>query len=181
KGLYAIDLTSGRSRPLTTTSSGIGRQPPSALAISPDGQSVLFDLPAGNEHRIMQVPRDGSGMVRPIIILTSQTFGLDVGPDGSVYVGQSERIADVFSYSPQTARVERRTLPATANGISGVLLPLPDGRILFGSTSAGRERLAVLAPGKDAVPFLETEEPTTSTRCRVGTDRTGLLIGNEAT
>src|SRR5205814_5130509 len=52
KGLYAIDLTSGRSRPLTTTSSGIGHQPPSALAIRPDGQSVLFDLPAGNEHRI---------------------------------------------------------------------------------------------------------------------------------
>ena len=179
QGWYAIDLTSGRTRRLTTTASTNSHQPVPALAITPDGQSVLFDLPAGNVHRIVQVSRDGSGMVRSLVTLTAQTSGLDVGPDGSLYVGQAERIADVFWYSPPTGKVERRTLPDAA-AQSDMLLPLPDGRVLFRSTSAGRDQLAVLAPGKDAVPFLETEEPTTSPMSLVGKDRVAFLIGNES-
>ena len=65
-------------------------------------------------------------------------------------------------------------MPAAA-AQSDMLLPLPDGRVLVRSTSAGRDQLAVLAPGKDAVPFLETEEPTTSPMSLVGKDRVAFL------
>ncbi len=69
-------------------------------------------------------------------------------------------------------------MPDTA--ILSDTLPLPDGRILFGSTSAGHDQLAVLAPGKDAVPFLDTEEPTRIPASLVGTDRVAFLIGNDS-
>ena len=88
QSLYAIDLASGRTRLLTTTS-GISNQLVTSLAISPDGQSVLFDLPAGNLHRIVQVSRDGSDVIRSLVTLTAPTAGLDVGPDGSLYAGSS--------------------------------------------------------------------------------------------
>ena len=173
-GLYVIDLASGRTRRLAPTALIAAT---TQLAITPDDQWVLFDLPSGNVHRIVRVPRDGSPVMRSLVTLTGGTSGLDVGPDGSLYVGQSERISEVFWYSPSTGKVERLTLPDSAK--QDMLLPLPDGRVLFPSLTTGRDQLSVLSPGKDAVPFFDTEEPTTTPASLVGKDRVAFLIGKE--
>ena len=68
--LYVVDLTSGRVRRIVPT---VAISPPGwvfPLTVTQDGGSVLFDLPAGNLHRIVAVPRDGSEQVRPIVTLT---------------------------------------------------------------------------------------------------------------
>ncbi len=59
--LFAIDLASGKTRrlapelPIRQTSEGF------LIAPTPDNRSVLIDLPAGNLHQIVSVPRSGSG------------------------------------------------------------------------------------------------------------------------
>lgn len=88
--LYAIDLATGATRRLAPA---IDIPRPTwalPLAVTPDGQSVLFDLPSGNLHQITAVPRDGSDAVRVVATLTSRPLNLDVGPDGSLYVDQTD-------------------------------------------------------------------------------------------
>ena len=58
-----------------------------------------------------------------------------------------------------------------------MVLPLPDGRVLFPSSPAGRAQLAVMAPGKDSVPFLETDEPTSAPLSLLGKDGVAFVIG----
>jgi hypothetical protein len=61
------------------------------LAISPDGQSVLIDLPSGDLHRIVAIPKSGSGRTRTVIVLTSEPYAFDAAPDGTLYVDQVSR------------------------------------------------------------------------------------------
>ena len=173
QGVFVINLASGRTRRLAPDLSP-GAQTP--IGVTPDGRSVLLALPSGNVHRIVQVPRDGTAPIQPLITLMASPSTLDVGPDGSLYVDQSERIKEILWHSAATGRTERRALPETTRG-STAALPLPDGRVLFGSVPAGREQLAVMAPGRDAVPFLETDEPTQAPIALLGTDRVAFRIG----
>jgi hypothetical protein len=59
-----LDLASGRSRriaPDVTLAFGLWSFP---LAVSADGQSVLFIAPSGNLQRVVSAPRDGSAGTR---------------------------------------------------------------------------------------------------------------------
>jgi len=58
--LYAIDLASSRLRRLAPDLPRTQRDSAFPLAVAPDGHSVLIDLPAGDLHRIVAVPRDGA-------------------------------------------------------------------------------------------------------------------------
>jgi eukaryotic-like serine/threonine-protein kinase len=59
--LYALDIASGKARrlaaqlPIRQTSEGF------PLAPTPDNRSVLIDLPSGNLHQVVAVPRSGFG------------------------------------------------------------------------------------------------------------------------
>jgi hypothetical protein len=175
RGLFAISLATGRSRRLAP---GLPVADVTAIATTPGGQWVLFNIPSGNVDRIVEVPRDGSRVVRPVLTL-AHPGTLDVGPDGSIYVDHETRTSEAFSYSPLNGKVERLTLPETTVTVQEgrMILPLPDGRMLFGTVVSGRRQLAVLAPGKNAVPFLETGEETSSPAALVGKDRAAFLIG----
>jgi hypothetical protein len=83
--LWIIDVATGRSRriaPDITLAFGLWSFP---LAVSADGQSVLFILPSGNLQRIVAAPRDGSPGVQTLLTLTQRPVALDVGPDHSIY------------------------------------------------------------------------------------------------
>jgi serine/threonine protein kinase len=182
--LYVVDLTSGRVRRIVPT---VSISPPSwtfPLAVTQDGGSVLFDLPAGNLHRIVAVPRDGSEQVRPIVTLTEQPLFLDIGPDGSLYVDQIEQPADLLRFSPASGALERIPLPSvsvSANTQSALALPLPDGRVLLTGRIVGRDRVLVMAPGKDPVPFIATDEETTGPLAMVGEDTFVFVAGTVPT
>jgi hypothetical protein len=179
--LYVIDLTSGRVRRIVPT---VPISPAWAfpLTVTQDGGSVLFDLPAGNLHRIVAVPRDGSEQIRVIITLTELPRFLDTGSDGSLYVDQLEQPTDLVRFSPASGALERIALPRVSIlGSGGSVLPLPDGRVLLTGRIVGRDRVMVMAPGKDPVPFVATEEETTGPLAMVGEDTFVFVAGTHPT
>jgi hypothetical protein len=175
--LYVIDLTSGGVRRIAPTVA-ISPSWSFPLTVTQDGGSVLFDLPAGTLHRIVAVPRDGSGQIRVIITLTEQPLFLDIGFDGSLYVDQHDRPADLLQFAPTSLALERIPLPS---GIKAWTLPLPDGRVLLTARFVGRDRVMVMAPGKDPVPFVATEEESTGPLAMVGENMFVFVVGTVPT
>ena len=177
--LYVIDLTSGRVRRIVPTAAISAPSWLFPLAVTQDGGSVLFDLPAGNLHRIVAVPRDGSEQVRQIVTLTEVPLFLDVGPDGSLYVDQIGQPADLLRFTPASGALERIPLPSAIRG--DWMLPLPDGRVLVAGRIVGRDRVMVMAPGKDPVPFVATDEETTGPLAMIGEDTFVFVAGTVPT
>jgi hypothetical protein len=54
---------------------------------------------------------------------------------------------------------------------------LPDGRIAWKEITAGRSRIVVVAPGKDAVPLVNTSEETQGPLSTVGSAEVAFMIG----
>ncbi len=175
--LYALELTSERIRRLAP-----GAPIPSSgflfpMAVEPDGRWVLFDLPAGNLHRIVAAPSDGSGPLQTRLTLTMAPGYLDVGADGSLYIDQWERPGEVLRFPASGRSPERLGVIAASPGAL-MSLPLPDGRVLATSRLAGRDRLQVLSPGKDAAPFVETQEETSTPAALAGPGQVAFVIGS---
>jgi Tol biopolymer transport system component len=173
--LWIVDLASGRTRriaPDVTLTYAMWTFP---LAISADGQSVLFILPSGNLQRVVMVPRDGSPGVRTLLTLTQRPVLLDVGPDGSVYTDQLAQPSEVFRYAPDTRALERFPLPPTHE--EGPVLPLQDSRMLLAMRSGGLDRIMVIAPGREPVPFIETQEESAAPMATLGPDKVVFLAG----
>jgi eukaryotic-like serine/threonine-protein kinase len=174
--LWIIDLASGRTRriaPDITLTFAMWSFP---LAISADGRSVVFILPAGDLQQVVMVPRDGSPGVRTLLTLTQRPVMLDVGPDGSVYTDQLTQPSEVFRYAPQARALERIQLPPTHE--EGPVLPLPDNRLLLAMRTGGLDRIMVIAPGKEPVPFIDTQEETAAPMATLGRDKVVLLAGS---
>jgi hypothetical protein len=60
----------------------------------------------------------------------------------------------------------------------GISLLLPGNRTLLAVSLAGRERLQVARPGKDPVPFVESEEETAGPLTQVGETEVAFLAGS---
>jgi len=176
--LYALDLASGRTRPLMPVPSELWGL---AIAAAPDGRSVFIVLRQGSASIVVTIPREG-GTPRSVMTLTGAVSLIDVGPDGSLYVDQTSRTPEALWYSPADARIERLTLPESTRGSgsgvgSNMLLPLPGGRVLVTAMTGAHQYVALAAPGKDPVPFVGTDEPTTFPYCLLGSDRIAFVIG----
>jgi hypothetical protein len=63
------------------------------------------------------------------------------------------------------------------NPVDLVALPLPDGRILFTSRTFGRERVVLIAAGKEPSSFVETTEETAGPLTLVGQTHVAFTIG----
>ena len=177
--LWIIDLTSGRTRrlaPDVTLTYALWSFP---LAISADGQSVLFIQPFGNLQHVVMVPRDGSPGVRTLLTLTHRPVALDVGPDGSVYTDEPMQPSEVFRYTPETRALERISLPPTHE--EGPVLPLRDNRLLLAMRTGGLDRIMLIAPGKEPVPFIETQEETAAPMAGWGLTKLCFLPGRRRT
>ena len=169
--LYAMELSSEKMTRLAPEVSNPGGTL-SALAITADERSVLFSLPLGDLGRIVSAPIDGSKGLRTLLTLTTTTAYLDAGSDGSLYADQFERPNQVVRFSPSGGTVEY-----IGDAVDGRTLALPDGRVVFGSRTAGRPRLMVAAAGKEPVPLVETQEETAMPATAVGTSQAAFLIG----
>jgi hypothetical protein len=175
-GLYVMDLSSEQIRPLAhvalTETSG-------AVAVTPDGQSALAIATTDDLYRVVRVPLDGSASVETMLMLPERIEYLDVGRDGAIYVDQRERPVEVYRVSVD-GRTRDRLAETTlsAGGTAG--LPLPDGRVLVTSRSGGRNRLLLVAKDKEAIPFLEIQEPTGRPIALVGTTHVALTIGEDS-
>ncbi len=174
--LYAMDLSSYRTRKLAPDSSFVSQD----LAATPDGRWVVIPWSTGALMRIVAIARDGSDRTRVLATLTSQAYGVDVGPDRSLYFDQYERPAALVRYTPATGRSESQTLPNLVADAATEVLPLPDGRTLVSVLSGGARRVMAVAPGSEATPFLSTGEPSDGPLALVGRDRVALVLGSGA-
>jgi hypothetical protein len=179
--VYLLDLASGHVRRLTTTS--LGGAVNQVIATTRDGKSVLATVATGNTFRIAVIGRDGR-MVNPnLLTLANSVYSIDPAADGSIYLDQVERPADVVRFSAQGGHAEKiATLPnyegtATSSVDEESFAVLPDGRAVLTQDIRGRKQLILIEAGKDPVPFLNTTEPTSSPVTAVGPNQIAFLIG----
>ncbi len=151
---------------------------PGMFGVMPDGQSVVLSFPYGDLHRVVAIPIRASGRTQTLIDVQPSAAGaaVDVGPDGSLYVGQGSRPVEVFRFSTSGAGLERiNTFPNAT--CCQPILHLPDASTLMTATVGGRNRLLLGVPGKDTVPFVDTDEETSTPAALLGNDRVSFLIG----
>jgi hypothetical protein len=149
------------------------------LAVMPDGESVLASVPNGDLNRIVAISLRPPYQTRPVLDLQQQVQGIDIGSDGSLYVDQMIRPVEVLRFSDSGRNVEH--IGGFPNITMTLLIPavhLPDGRTLGTGMISGRRRLLVTAPGKEAVPFIQTDEETGWPTVLLGNDRLAFVIGS---
>ncbi len=176
--LYLLDINAGRARRLAPELPIVQSSQLFPLAVTPDGQSVLIDLPSGNLHRIVAIPRSGTGSIRTLITLTSAPWALDAAPDGSLYVDQVNRPLEILRFPKSGGTPE---VLASLEFYSQEFAPpveFPDGRFVLPTLISGRPRLLLGKPGGSFVPLLETNEDTAPPVARVGNDEVALMIGS---
>src|SRR5262249_55969405 len=102
--LYVLELATQR---LTKLAPDLAFASPPALAISPDGQSVLARMASGDLQRIVRVPLTGSSNTpRNVLSLTTVPTQLDLARDGTLYGDQWELPFDLVRFSPSGGDLE---------------------------------------------------------------------------
>ena len=170
--LFAIDLATGSTRRLARTANSQF----DAIAATPDNRSVLLGTSVGGLWRILAVPRDGSGRTEILASLTSRSWSIDMGSDGSIYLDQYTRPRLLVRSNPEGTRSTTRPIPPES-GSATTALPLPDGRTLLAVLSGSGSRVMVLSPEQEATPFLGTTEETDGPLAMLGKDRVLLMVG----
>src|SRR4030095_3331814 len=69
------------------------------------------------------------------------------------------------------------TLPPYPDFPGSQALPLPDGRALVNARTGGQDQLLLMQPGKELVPFVETQDETSMPSSIVGQTHVAFLIG----
>ncbi len=179
--LQLLDLATGTTRPLAhpgpAPSGAFYTDEKGPLAADPHGRLVYAGHRTGDLEHIIALPRSGDGSPRRLFALTGRVFGLDVGPDGSVFLDHGQFVWEVLRFSAAGGNPER--LAAVSRMRSGPAFQLTDGRILFLGSVAGQERLLVTLPGKEAVPFVETTAETTGPIALLGGTQVAFRAGGK--
>jgi tRNA A-37 threonylcarbamoyl transferase component Bud32 len=172
--LLALDLATGKTRVLSST---IGQDFHTSVAAAPDGHAALVVEVAGDEFRVVSVPRDGSD--RHTLLLTTTLYPpyMSVGPDGSIFLDQEARPVDLIRYAPATSRLQRTPAPQTfAYGV----FPLPDGRVLAVQRSGGWSSLAAFAEDQNPTAFVATRGHSYFPVASLGHDRTIMRVSDSS-
>jgi eukaryotic-like serine/threonine-protein kinase len=168
--LLALDLATRKTRVLSFT---VGRDGHTALAAAPDGQAVLVVETAGDEFRVVSVPRDGSDRRTVLLSTTAVPLAMSVGPDGSIFLDQHSRPVELIRYAPATSRLQRT--PAPQMFVIGAF-PLPDGRVLALQRSGGASSVAAFAEDQSPTAFVSTRGHSYFPVASLGRDRVIMRV-----
>jgi hypothetical protein len=175
--LYTLEISTGQITHIPWNVEAADNYWP--LAVMPDGESVVLSDPNGDLTRIVAISLRPPFQAKPLIDLQQQVQGMDVGPDGSIYVDQINRPVEVLRFSDLGRNVERiGAFPNITMTLVDPAVHLPDGRTLGTGVISGRHRLLVTAPGKEAVPFIQTDEETSWPAVLLGNDRLAFVLGS---
>jgi len=173
--IYAVNLDSGTMRRIET---GLPDESTTALAPTPDNVSLLVALPAGDQTRVVRIPRKGGRASRPLLTVSETIHEMDCAADGSVYV-EALNFRQIVSKLPPAGGRATRIAGAPSGLFLESLASLPDGRVVLGQRSANRNRLMALQPGKEPATFIMTGEETAPPVTRVGAGEVAFLLGGE--
>jgi len=177
--LYLMDIATGTTRPLAPDLASRHNNEGYPIAITPDGRGVLWEVSAGDLHRVIVLPRDGKGGIQTLVTLTKPPWYMDMGKDGSLYLDQIERPHELLRFPvtggpPEVlASSDTYVLPEQY----GDPVETSDGRFLLDSEFSGRGRLLIGKAGEDFVPLLDTSEETSSPAVSLGNNEVALLLG----
>jgi serine/threonine protein kinase len=72
-----------------------------SYALSPDAGSVIAAFRANALVRIVRIPLQGRGTPQELFTVTSDVWGIDAAPDGSLLVNLLDRPAELVNFGPQ--------------------------------------------------------------------------------
>lgn len=127
-----------------------------ALAVAPDGQSVIYCVFGAGLNRVISVPRDGSGKMHELFTLTNDPWYLDVAPDGSIYADQISQANSILRFPPSGGAPER--LGHAQDSAATLALALPDGRPLIYTAAGFKRRFQILQRDGALSPLTESSE-----------------------
>lgn len=178
--LYAMDIVTGNSRRLATglKVQRLGEGFP--IAPTADGQAVVIDIPSGDLHRLVAVPRSGTGELQDVATFTTPPWYLDFSKDGTLYVDQVNRPHEVLQLSAKSGTpdilIHSDNLRLDASPYLDPL-QITDGRILFDTRISGHGQLLLGKPGGDLFPLLETKEEISSLAATLPHDQVAFVLG----
>src|SRR5262249_30074703 len=125
--------------------------------------------------------RDGRLSPRTLFTMSALN-NFSIGPDGSIYADQFEYPATIVTFSEHGGPVRTIANIRNAVGLSSASMNsvalLPDGRIAFAQSLAGRVRLMAVTEGREPVQLIpNTSEDTTVPVTVVGSREVALLVG----
>jgi serine/threonine protein kinase len=174
--LHILDLQSGETRPIGPdfpsgfTSSGIGGL---GLAVNPIDRSVLVDMRDGDLHQVVSIPSDGKGTSRVLLTLTQSSWGMDMTPDGTLFIDQVSRPVEIVRF--RESDTAPTPIAVVHSGMPGAL-ELPDRGILITTSFNGRSRLSVVKPDKEIVPFVDTQDETREPLAFAGPHQVAFIV-----
>jgi len=179
--LYVMDIATGNSRRLAPEMhiQRLGESFP--ITPTSDGQAVVIDIPSGDLHRLVAVPRNGSGAAKDVLTLTTPPWYLDFGRDGTLYADAVERPHELLRFPTKGGTPEMLAHSDNLRlDVSPYLDPIQisDGRFLFDTRVSGHGQLLVGNSGGDFFPLVETKEQTYSVACSLPNDEVALVLGS---
>jgi eukaryotic-like serine/threonine-protein kinase len=175
--LHYLDLTTGNVRtPAISLAGALTQTDAIPLAIGRDDREVITAVPAGDLFQVIALDRAG-GPSRPLLSLTRRPWVLDVRPDGTIYVDQTERPEEIVSLTTSGGVPTRVARSVGASWGRMAALRLSDGRVLFSSGVAERSQLLVSRIDGNPAPFVETSEQTGGPAIVVGSSQVAFFVG----
>ncbi|HTX40106.1 MAG TPA: protein kinase [Bryobacteraceae bacterium] len=179
--VFVIDLASGNMTQLPEESPGEFSDAPAGAAFTRDGKSALAISRHGNTYRVTSIPFDKRAFgaaPHTLLSLTQAVYSLDIGPDGNVYLDQSDRPKDLLRFPPAGGHVERIATVSSEMGDDNFAV-LPDGRAVWMEQAGGRRRLILVEQGKDPVPLVNTRQETSWPMTAAGPGEVAFMLGRE--
>jgi predicted Ser/Thr protein kinase/DNA-binding beta-propeller fold protein YncE len=172
--LLVVDLATGATRPLAPgVPRGVGAPD---FAVTRDGKSVLVTMQLGSFTRVVSVPASGQTPVQQLFTTTSQVWGVDSAPDGSVYACVTDQPAELAIRSVDRDEPQAfARFPGVAD--ESAMVVLPDGRAVMTVVYSDRARLVAVERGKDPVSLVATTEETSAPLAVAGPREIAFMIG----
>jgi hypothetical protein len=178
--LYVMDIATGKTHRLTADLPNRRNNEAYPIATTADGSGVLVEVPAGDLHRIIVVPRDGKGAIQTVTTLTKPTWYMDTAKDGTFYLDQVDRPHEILRFPVSGGQPEVLGTSDTFVPAGQYMEPVEttDGRFLLDTEFSDRGRLLIGKPGEDFVPLLDINDETSSPVVALGNDEVALVLGS---
>jgi len=178
--LYITNIATGKTRRLAPDLPERNNNESYPIATTADNRGVLLDIPAGDLHRLVFVPREGKGKIQTVMTLTKPTWFLESARDGVLYLDQADRPHEILRFPATGGRPEILASSDTYVPAGQYMEPVETatGRFLLDTQFSGRGRLLVGKPGQDFLALLDTAEETSSPATALGGDEVALVLGN---
>jgi eukaryotic-like serine/threonine-protein kinase len=180
--LIEIDLAAASARSIPVH--GLDYANLRSYTLSPDGGSIVAAFRAKALDRIVRFPLDGGSSPQELFTVTSDVWGMDAAPDGSVLVNTMDRPGELVSFRPQGRQppAQAKSAPIKMGSFPKASWPdmvvvLTDGRGVIPAEVSGGARLMAVEHGKDPVSLVNTTEETAAPMTAMPGNRIAFAIG----